>query len=97
MNSATLANATHRELEKVADGTSNRVRVQVINRWRVKMIQKGLYKVGNSPRREGEKKKEQDSNLNCSNTLEQPSYRDSTSSDWRLIEINIPTLCLAAI
>ena len=97
MNSATLANATHKELEKVADGTSTRVRVQMINRWRVKMIQKGLYKVGNSPRREGEKKKEQDSNLNCSNTLEQPSYRDSTSSNWRLIEINIPALCLVAI
>ena len=97
LNSATLANATHRELGKVVDGTSTRVRVQMINRWRVKMIKKGLYKVGNSPRREGEKKKEQDSNPNCSNTLEQPSYKDSTSSDWRLIEINIHALCLVVI
>ena len=49
LNSATLANVTHRELEKVADETSTQVRVQMINRWRVKMIQKGLYKVGDSP------------------------------------------------
>ena len=49
LNSATLANATHKELGKVADGTSTQVRIQMINRWRVKMIQKGLYKVGDSP------------------------------------------------
>ena len=55
LNSATLANTTHRKLEKVADGTSTQVRVQMINRWRVKMIQKGLYKVGDSPRKRGEK------------------------------------------
>ena len=55
MNSAILANATHRELGKVADGTSTQVRVQMINRWRVKMIQKGLYKVGDSSRIRGKK------------------------------------------
>ena len=51
LNNTTLANAIHRELEKgkVADGTSTQVRVQMINRWRVKMIQKVLYKVGDSP------------------------------------------------
>ena len=49
LNSATLANVSHRELEKVVDETSTQVRVQMINRWRVKMIQKGLYKVGDSP------------------------------------------------
>ena len=53
--SATLANATHREVGKVADGTRTQVKVQMINRWRVKMIQKGLYKVGDSPRKRGEK------------------------------------------
>ena len=49
LNNATLANATHRELGKVADETSTQVRVQMINKWKVKMIQKGLYKVGDSP------------------------------------------------
>ena len=51
LNSAILANATHIELGKVVDGTSTQVRVQMINRWRVKMIQKRLYKVGDSPRK----------------------------------------------
>ena len=49
LNSTILANATHEELGKVADGTSIQVRVQMINRWRVKMIQKGLCKVGDYP------------------------------------------------
>ena len=35
----------HRELGKVADGTSTQVRVQMINKWMVKMIQKRLYKI----------------------------------------------------
>ena len=29
-------------------------------------------------------------------TLEQSSYTDSISSDWRLIELNILALCLVA-
>ena len=57
LNSVTLANATHRELGKGADGTSTQVRVQMVNKWRVKIIQKGLYKVGDSPRNEGGEKK----------------------------------------
>ena len=63
LNSATLANATHKELGKVADGTSTQVRVQMINRWRVKMIQKGLYKVGDSPRKGDRKKREKKNNI----------------------------------
>ena len=62
LNSATLVNATHRELGKVADGTSTQVRVQMINRWRVKMIQKGLYKVGDSPRKGDRRKREKNNN-----------------------------------
>ena len=62
LNNATLANATHKELGKVADGTSTQVRVQMINRWRVKMIQKGLYKVGDSPRKGDRRKREKNNN-----------------------------------
>ena len=53
LNSATLVNATHRELEngKVANETSTQVTVQMINKWRVKMIHKVLYKVGDSPQK----------------------------------------------
>ena len=67
LNSVTLANVTHRELGKVANGTSIQVRVQMVNKWRVKMIQKGLYKIGDSPRNGGGEK-EQDNNPNCSDT-----------------------------
>ena len=45
-----------RELEKVADGTSTQVRVQMINKWRVKMIQKKIYKVEDSSWKEEEKR-----------------------------------------
>ena len=62
LNNATLANATHKEPGKVADGTSTQVRVQMINRWRVKMIQKGLYKVGDSPRKGDRRKREKNNN-----------------------------------
>ena len=58
LNSATLANATHREVGKVADGTSTQVRVQMINKWKVKMIQKMLYKMGDSPRKGDRKRRE---------------------------------------
>ena len=57
MNSATLATATHRDLKRVSDGTSTQVGVQMINKWRVKMIQKRIYKVKDSSWK-GEQKKE---------------------------------------
>ena len=58
-----MANATHKELGKVTDETSTQVRVQMIDRWRVKMIQKGLYKVGDSPRKGDQKKREKKNNI----------------------------------
>ena len=57
LNSVTLTNATHRRPGKVADGTSIQVKVQMINRCRVKMSQKGLYKLRDSPQKKGEKEK----------------------------------------
>ena len=47
LNSATLATA-NRELGKVADGTSTQIGVQIINKWRVKMTSKKIYKVEDS-------------------------------------------------
>ena len=66
LNSATLATATHRKLGKVADGTSTQVRVRMINKWRVKMIQKKIYKVEDSSWKGNEKggERKQYSNLN---------------------------------
>ena len=51
LNSVNLANVTHRGPGKVVDGISTQVRVQMINRCRVKMSQKGLYKLGDSPQK----------------------------------------------
>ena len=62
LNSATLATATHRELGNAADGTSTQVRVQMINKWRVKMIQKKIYKVEDSSWK-GDRKGERKSNI----------------------------------
>ena len=67
MNSATMATATHRELEKVADGTSTQVGVQIIKKWGVKMSQKKIYKVEDSSWKMDRKNREREhcSNLNC--------------------------------
>ena len=62
LNNATLATATHKELGKVADGTSTQVRVQTINKWRAKMIQKKIYKVEDSSWK-GDGKRERESNI----------------------------------
>ena len=62
LNNATLATTTHRELGKVANGTSTQVGVQMINKWRVKMIQKKIYKVEDSSWK-GDGKRERESNI----------------------------------
>ena len=45
LNSITLAIATHKELDKVSDGTNTQVEIRMINKWRVKIIQRRIYKV----------------------------------------------------
>ena len=45
LNSAALANATHRKPKRVFDGIGTQVRTQMINKCRIKMAQKGLYNV----------------------------------------------------
>ena len=53
LNSVVMANATHKRPGKVADGTSTQVKIQMINRCRVKMSQKGLYGLKDSPQKKG--------------------------------------------
>ena len=48
MNSAALATTTHRKMEGVSDGTSTQVRVQIINKCKVMMASRRLYKKGSS-------------------------------------------------
>ena len=56
LNSVTLATATHRELERVFDGTSTQVEIWMINKWRVKIIQREIYKE-KDPFMKGDQKK----------------------------------------
>ena len=49
LNSITLVAATHRKLEKMADGTSTQVATCMINKWRTKINGKEVYNVRNPP------------------------------------------------
>ena len=49
LNSATLATTTHRKLENISDGTGTQVRVQMINKCKMKMIQREIYNVKDPP------------------------------------------------
>ena len=45
LNSAALATATHIKPKRVFDGTSTQVVTQMINKCRIKIVQKKLYNV----------------------------------------------------
>ena len=49
LNSTALITTIHRKPEKVSDGTGTQVRAQMINKCRMKMIQKKLYNVRDLP------------------------------------------------
>ena len=40
LNNAVLTTTTHRKSKKVSDGTSTQIRTQMINKCRIKMVQK---------------------------------------------------------
>ena len=44
-----LATTTHRKMGEMSDGTGTQVKVQMINKWKVLMTLRGLYKRGDSP------------------------------------------------
>ena len=49
MNSVTLTTTTHRKIGEISDGTGTQVKVQMINKCKVLMTSRGLYKKGESP------------------------------------------------
>ena len=49
LNNVVLATATHRKPKKVSNGTCTQVRVQMINKCRVKMAQNELYNARDPP------------------------------------------------
>ena len=48
-NSVTLATTTHRKMGEISDGMDTQVKVQMINKCKVLMTSRGLYKRGESP------------------------------------------------
>ena len=67
LNSIVLATTTHRMPKRVSDGTDTRVGAQMINKCRIKIVQKELYNVRNPPRIEDRKnhRRKYFSNLDC--------------------------------
>ena len=49
LNSAALATATHRKPKRVSNGIGTQVRTQMINKCRIRMVQKELYNVRDPP------------------------------------------------
>ena len=57
MNSVTLTTTTHRKMGEISDGTGTQVKVQMINKCKVLMTSRGLYKRGGFPMKKGTKKR----------------------------------------
>ena len=49
LNNVVLAITTHRKPKRVSDGTGTQIRAQMINKCRIKMIQRELYNVRDLP------------------------------------------------
>ena len=98
LNSTVLATTTHRKPKNVSDGTSTQVRAQMINKWRMKMIQREVYNVKHPPWERIRKiEREYCSNLNCLCIQQWSIYISVTSSDWKSTHIKTSYLCLIVI
>ena len=51
-----MATTTHKKMVEMSNGTDTQVKVQMINKCKVLMISKGLYKRGGVPMKKGPKK-----------------------------------------
>ena len=49
LNSAVLTTTTHKRLKGMSDGAGTQVRIQIINKCRIRMIQEQLYNVKDPP------------------------------------------------
>ena len=57
MNSVTLATTIHRKMGEMSDGTGTQVKVQMINKCKVLMTSRELYKRGEVPMKNGPEKR----------------------------------------
>ena len=61
LNSVTLTTTTHKRSERVFDGMGTQVAVQMIDKCKIKMIQRGIHKMRDAlPQRRGKRKKRED-------------------------------------
>ena len=88
LNSAILATTTHRKPERVSDETGIQVKARMINKCRMKMVQRRIYNVKDSSWMSDRKKEERKdcSNLNDLGIQLWLIYR-RTSLDWKNIKI----------
>ena len=49
LNSVALTITTHRKLERVSDGTDTQLKAQMINKCRIKMVQREIYNERDPP------------------------------------------------
>ena len=94
LNSAALATTIHRKPNRVSDETGNQVRAQMINKCKIKMVQRELYNVRDPPWG-GDRKRERKhcSHQNCTfNRFNWFIWR-LTSSDNEFIQINASCFC----
>ena len=49
LNNVALATATHRRPQRVSDGTDTQVRAQMVDKCRIRMVQRELYNVRDPP------------------------------------------------
>ena len=82
MNSVALASSTHRKMGGMSDGTDTQVKIQMINKCRVMMTSRGLYKKVSMKKRGGEQGNLEQKNSVRTIAFEQgPIYVLHVSSD----------------
>ena len=93
---ATLAATTHRKPEEVSNGTDTQVRAQMIDKCRVKIVQRKLYNVIDPAWKRGGRKREKEhcSNKDCTHNRFNWFISQLTSSDNDLIQLNTSCACL---
>ena len=89
LNNVTLATTTHRKSKRMSNGTGTQVRARMINRCKMKMVQRRIYNVKDSSWRRDRKKEERKnySNLNYLCIQLWLIYTRRTSLDWKYMKI----------
>ena len=91
LNSETLVTTTYRKPREVSDGTGTQVISQMIDKCRVKMIQRELYNVKNPLWKGHQKNSRKEVNKLIDNSTQKKkkdqSPKKQSSSDWEFVPI----------